>query len=115
MKAALISWIVSASLLPILPSGARAQEGPISLLPTPGREAWIATDAVRTTTNSAEYCSELQDRVDTMARDAKSQTTEQVLSLSQEGGRLCKHGQTRSGIQHLRRAFILIRPPEGGH
>ncbi len=116
MKAVLISWMMSAALLPIMPAGAWAQEGPIPLLPAPAPapEARIATEAVRTTTDSAEYCSELQGRVDTMARDAKTPTAEQVLSLSQEGGRLCKHGQTRSGILHLRRAFILIRPPEGG-
>lgn len=71
------------------------------------------TGSLRTTTDSAEYCTELHGRVDNLARDAKTPKAEQALSLSQEGERLCKHGQMRSGILYLRRAFILIRPPEG--
>ena len=63
-------------------------------------------------TDTAEYCSHLQERLDDMARDSKSPPPAEVRSLTQEGHRLCEDGQTRSGIFHLRRAFILMHPSE---
>lgn len=128
------------TLLALAPLPAWGQEGPIPLLPAPaprmasqanlggsttvtaatetvtmGSAATMgaAAGSLRTTTDSAEYCTELHGRVDILVRDAKTPKAEQALSLSQEGERLCKHGQMRSGILHLRRAFILTRPPEG--
>jgi hypothetical protein len=66
----------------------------------------------RVTSDSTEYCSHLQERVDGMTRDSKSPPPAEVHSLTQEGHRLCEDGQTRSGILHLRRAFILMHEPE---
>ena len=63
------------------------------------------------TTDTAEYCHSLHDRVDGMARDSKPPAA--AIDLAREGQRLCETGKTRSGILHLRRAFILLRQPEG--
>jgi len=112
MKFLLVSLLSSAAL-----SSAWAEEhGPLPLLPTPAHSAPSAMQSpearpLRTTTDTREYCAELSVRVDDMARSAKADNLEQVRSLSQEGERLCKDGHTRSGILHLRRAYILARPP----
>lgn len=62
-------------------------------------------------TATPEYCATLGGRVGTMARETK--VTAEAADLVREGQRLCEDGKTRSGVQHLRRAFILMRQPEG--
>ncbi len=108
---------------------AQAQQGPIPLLPAP----MVAASAVpaspagvtsaspvdsgylRTTTDSLEYCKHLHGRVGDLLRGGKGgdpDATDQVRSLSEEGERLCENGQMRSGILHLRRAFVLLNKAE---
>ena len=114
MKPFLVPFVTTAAIGCFSAPPAWAEEGPVPLLPAPEKPAAaIAGENVRVTSESSEYCAQLQDRVGTMMRDQKTPAAEEAASLSQEGERLCKHGKTRSGILHLRRAFILIRPPEG--
>ncbi len=92
-----------------------AQQGPIPLLPAPAAvPSPTIAGYLHTTTDSSEYCKHLHGRVDDLMRGTKASAADQVRSLSEEGERLCRHGQTRSGIQHLRRAYVLLRPPETG-
>ena len=58
-------------------------------------------------TDTPEYCASLSDRVGDMARDVK--VSAEAVDLAREGQRLCEDGKTRSGVQYLRRAFILLR------
>jgi hypothetical protein len=58
-------------------------------------------------TDSPAYCSSLSDRVGGMARGEK--VSPEAAEMAREGQRLCEGGKTRSGIQHLRRAFIMLR------
>ncbi len=60
-------------------------------------------------TATPEYCASLGGRVGDMAREAKAPA--EAADLAREGQRLCEDGKTRSGILHLRRAFILLRQP----
>ena len=122
--------IVRAAALPIClvlagPAGAQtvsqpapAAAAPLMLqVPPPPATARVApalppaTDAARMTTDTPEYCNSLHGRVDGMARDSKPPA--EAIDLAREGQRLCETGKTRSGILHLRRAFILLRHPEG--
>jgi len=58
-------------------------------------------------TDSPAYCAKLSNRVDEMARGDK--TPAEAAEMAREGQRLCDTGKTRNGIQHLRRAFIMLR------
>jgi hypothetical protein len=95
---------------------ARAEEGPVPLTPAPATQtsapAKGESEGLRMTSDTMEYCTELHDRVDGLAREADTQRAEQARDLTEEGERLCKTGRTRSGILRLRRAYILVRPPE---
>jgi hypothetical protein len=113
-------------LVPALALGVMApawgQQGAILLTPAPASGAASAspsaaapstrpadTEYLRTTTESLEYCKQLYGQVDDLMRsNAKSSSADQARNLSQEGERLCQHGQTRSGILHLRRAYVLL-------
>ena len=120
-------------LVPVLALGAMApawgQQGAILLTPAPlpsvsapapgaaSASAHAAspstrsgdTEYLRTTTESLEYCKQLYGQVDDLMRsNSKSSSADQARNLSQEGERLCQHGQTRSGILHLRRAYVLL-------
>jgi hypothetical protein len=70
------------------------------LLLAPGVRAGEFTD-LRVTTDSAEYCAELAERVAGLPRGAE----EPAKSLAAEGLRLCETGYVRSGIARLRRAI----------
>jgi len=54
-----------------------------------------------------EFCASLGERVGDMSRDTK--VPAEVADLAREGKRLCADGKTRSGILHLRRAYVLMR------
>jgi len=58
-------------------------------------------------TDSPAYCAKLSNRVDEMARGDKAHA--EAAEMAREGQRLCDTGKTRNGIQHLRRAFIMLR------
>lgn len=77
---------------------------PITAAPNPG--------TATVTSDSSEYCQHLSGRVDGLARDAKPPPPAEVAGLAREGQRLCEDGKTRSGILHLRRAFIMLRHPD---
>jgi len=116
MRPFLVPFVTTAAIGCVGVSPGWAEEGPVPLLPAPVKpQATMPSENVRVTSESSEYCAQLQDRVDNMVRESKTPAAKEAVSLSQEGERLCKHGKTRSGILHLRRAFILIRPREEGH
>ena len=120
MKPFLVPFVTTAAIGCFGASPGWCEEGPVPLVPAPKApqaavpHVTAPGENVRVTSESSEYCAQLQDRVDNMMRDSKTPEAEEAASLSQEGERLCKHGKTRSGILHLRRAFILIRPREEG-
>lgn len=108
-------------LLPALAMGsiapAWAQSGPTPLLPAPASvpssvQASADTGYLRTTTDSPEYCKQLQGQVDHLMRGAKTTTNDKARTLTEEGERLCQRGQTRSGIQYLRQAYVLLSKAE---
>ena len=96
-----------------------AQNGPIALLPPPPPTRPPPTrppgnpgsDGLFTTTDSPDYCRHLQGQVNEQMRDNKDASGEEAQHLSREGERLCANGQTRSGIQHLRNAYRMLRVP----
>jgi hypothetical protein len=74
--------------------------------------AWmVATPAqvngvVRITTESAEYCAELSQRLTGLPKAGEAVPS----ALAEEGRRLCASGHVRTGIAKLRRA---IRAAQG--
>ena len=63
------------------------------------------------TSDTPEYCAQLAERIQAMERGAREPLPHELLALSDEGQRLCDHGQTRNGITRLRRALLLLRHP----
>ena len=61
------------------------------------------------TTDTAEYCLYLQDRIHTLIIAAAAPPPHEATALTQEGQRMCEHGQTRGGVMRLRRALLLIQ------
>ena len=61
------------------------------------------------TSDSAEYCGELIDRIGLLARASHGPLPSEATALSEEGERMCGHGQTRGGILRLRRAILMLR------
>lgn len=108
MKARL-NWGLFLAVLMGAMSPAWAQQGPIPLLPAPpAAPARVESESLRTTTDTAEYCKHLHGQVDHLLRGTQIATDEKVRNLSEEGERLCQRGLTRSGIQHLRRAYVIL-------
>jgi hypothetical protein len=64
------------------------------------------------TSDTPEYCGVLMDRITGMSRTAAMPLPMEVASLSEEGERMCVHGQTRGGIMRLRRALAIMRNAE---
>ena len=60
------------------------------------------------TSDTPEYCSRLLDRISELVRTAPAPPPYEVTSLSVEGQRMCKQGQTRGGLVRLRRALVLM-------
>ena len=74
-----------------------------------GQEAASAPEAV--TTEGAEYCAHLQQKYAAIGHAAADPAAAEAATLSDEGARMCGHGNTRAGILRLRRALVLIMHP----
>ena len=61
----------------------------------------------RVTSDTPEYCAELQTMVRALLTRAPAPSQE-ASTLSVEGRRMCDQGHTRGGIMRLRRAIALI-------
>jgi hypothetical protein len=64
------------------------------------------------TSDTVEYCGVLIDRITGLSRASVMPPPLSVAELSQEGERMCVHGQTRGGIMRLRRALAIMRHGE---
>ena len=60
------------------------------------------------TSDTPEYCMQLLNRISELARMAPAPPPYEVTSLSIEGQRMCRQGQTRGGLVRLRRALALL-------
>jgi hypothetical protein len=67
------------------------------------------------TTDTPEYCIQLQERFDNLRLTAPMPPPTEVLDLSVEGQRMCDHGQTRGGIMRLRSALRIMMQREDAH
>ena len=85
-----------------------------TLLLVPGLTlpAFAQTSDPIVTSDTPEYCDVLMDRITGLSRAAGMPPPVEVAALSQEGERMCVHGQTRVGILRLRKALALIRHGE---
>lgn len=97
-----------------------AQDGaPIRLMPatpiTVTPAAPVQPGYVRTTTDTLEYCKELLGRLDKLMRESRNSAATTARNLSEEGERLCQHGQTKGGILRLRQAYVLLNPAKPGN
>jgi hypothetical protein len=64
------------------------------------------------TSDTAEYCGILMNRISGMSRTAAMPLPMDVAALSREGERMCVRGQTRGGILRLRKALAIMRNGE---
>ncbi len=69
---------------------------------------------VEITTDTAAYCGQLHERIETMLHSTTAVPPREVMELAIEGQRMCDHGLPRGGILRLRRAlFIMTHPSQG--
>jgi hypothetical protein len=61
------------------------------------------------TSDTPEYCGVLMNRISVIAHATSVPPPSEVAVLSEEGERMCVHGQTRGGILRLRRALEIMR------
>jgi hypothetical protein len=64
------------------------------------------------TSDSTEYCDVLLNKFTGLARTAVLPPPTEAALLSEEGERMCVHGQIRGGIMRLRRALMILRHGE---
>jgi hypothetical protein len=64
------------------------------------------------TSDTPEYCGVLMDRITGITRATAAPPPTEAAMLSEEGERMCVHGQTRGGIMRLRRALEIMRRGE---
>jgi hypothetical protein len=74
------------------------------------------------TTDTPEYCSALAQRIDhdqqinpQLTRHENTpvvNTADQVVILASEGRKMCEQGLVVGGIARLRRAWMLLHPPQ---
>jgi hypothetical protein len=64
------------------------------------------------TSDTVEYCGVLMDRISGITRTTAMPPPTEAAVLSEEGERMCVHGQTRGGILRLRRALEIMRHGE---
>lgn len=64
------------------------------------------------TTDTPDYCVQLQEQVGREVRAALSPPPPDVRLLSDEGQHMCDRGQVRGGIARLRRALVLMHQLE---
>jgi hypothetical protein len=60
------------------------------------------------TSDTPEYCGVLINRITVITRATAEPPPTEAAVLSEEGERMCVHGQTRGGILRLRRALEII-------
>jgi len=61
------------------------------------------------TSHSQAYCDHLSERLDAMIVVAHIPPSSEMISLAEEGRRMCDLGQMRGGIMRLRRALLLLQ------
>jgi hypothetical protein len=61
------------------------------------------------TSDTPEYCGTLMERITVLSKASTMPPPVSVAVLSEEGERMCVHGQTRGGILRLRRALAIMR------
>ena len=64
------------------------------------------------TSDSPEYCGVLMSRISGLTHSTAMPPPTEAAALSEEGERMCDHGQTRGGIMRLRRALLIMRGGE---
>ena len=64
------------------------------------------------TSDTPEYCGVLLNRITGITRATALPPPTEAAVLSEEGERMCVHGQTRGGIMRLRRALEIMRHGE---
>jgi hypothetical protein len=60
------------------------------------------------TSDSPEYCGVLMSRISGLTQTASMPLPTEAAELSEEGERMCDHGQTRGGIMRLRKALLIM-------
>jgi hypothetical protein len=71
--------------------------------------AYAQTHDPIVTSDTPEYCGVLMSRITGITRASAVPPPTEVAMLSEEGERMCGHGQTRGGIMRLRRALEIMR------
>jgi hypothetical protein len=71
--------------------------------------AYAQTHDPIVTSDTPEYCDVLLNRITGITRASAAPPPTEVAVLSQEGERMCVHGQIRGGILRLRRALLIMR------
>jgi hypothetical protein len=89
--------MVALGVLPAIPAG-----------PVAAQVVTIQSDPMEVTTDTAEYCVHLLDRISELARLSGMPVPREVTDLTTEGQRMCEHGQTRGGIVRLRSALMIV-------
>lgn len=75
---------------------------------------WLTADApTRVITDTSGYCLQLRLMVEDVARRATVPPPFGVMTLTDEGRRMCEEGEIRGGITRLRRALIMLRKAQG--
>jgi hypothetical protein len=78
-------------------------------LTEPGPAARAQSRDPVVTSDTPEYCSVLLERITGITRTSVAPPPTEVAALSEEGERMCVHGQTRGGILRLRHALAIMR------
>jgi phosphohistidine phosphatase SixA len=82
---------------------------PLMSLPPAGAQS----TALDVTSDTTEYCERLAAQVTNLVHVSHRPAPAEVADLSAEGSRMCDLGQTRAGIMRLRRAWMLMKQPDG--
>ena len=98
--------VLPLSLIPMTPY----QWGMTQIGPTISAYAQSRDPVV--TSDTREYCGVLMDRITGITRTTTAPPPTEAAVLSEEGERMCGHGQTRGGIMRLRRALEIMRHGE---
>jgi hypothetical protein len=86
----------------VLAAAIGGPSGPVRAQQAPGLDS--AIQPMRVSSDTYEYCSKLEHRVDAMPN-----RTDEVRKLVLQGHQLCDHGQIRAGIADIRRALLLMK------
>lgn len=75
-------------------------------------EVGAQSSVLEVTSDTPAYCLRLLDRVSNLVHGSPIPPPPDVTRLSSEGQRMCDQGETRGGIQRLRRALVLMTHPD---